>query len=354
MADTDLRILSVATSVPVNDEAWKILQGRGVSIERVILAPRRGKLGKYLRDPSVDAAIREAIRRCNPHVVHVGPERVSVRAALRALSDRPDTPVAIERGAIGGLNLLSPIDWMTYFNRRVSKVIVPSYGHLNAWMGRPMLAAAFGAGRVDVIHHPLRLPARVGSNARVALRESLGFPADTFVVGTVCAIRAVKNIEFVARVVAGLKCKALLAVVGSTVEDETVRRIRQAAGDRVVFLGRRPGIETMPAFDVYVTPTRGTGEGFGLATLEAMAAGVPAVTTNVGGSGDLVGGTMAGFALPLRERDWTFTLEMLAADEPLRQRMGQAGRERAEQAFSPERIADQTLAVWRRMANPAT
>lgn len=353
MTDKDLRILSVATAAPVNDEAWRVLEGRGVSIERFTLSPRRGKLGKYFRDPVADAAIRAAIRRCDPHVVHVGPVRAAVLAALRALSDRPGTPVAIERGGIGGLNLLSPVEWATYFNRRVAKVIVPSFGHLNAWIGQPVLAAALGAGRVDVIHHPLRLPERTDAAARLALRKSLGLPAETFVVGTVCAIRAVKNIDFAARVVAGLKCEALLAVVGGTVEPEAVRHIRQAGGDRVVFLGRRPGIETMPAFDIHVTPTRGSGEGFGLATLEAMAAGVPVMTTNVGGSGDLVGGTMAGFALPLSERDWTATLEMFAGDEPLRRRMGEAARERAGEAFSPERIADQTLAVWRRMAGPS-
>lgn len=356
----DLRVLSISDTGPVNELAWRVLELRGVTIERLKLAELdatgrpRSKLGakidRYLPPSSLVQAIRAAAGQLQPHLVHVGPGRSVVLAALRAFRDRPDVPIAIERGAVGGLNLLSPIEWATFFSRRISKVIVPSYGILNEWMGRRYLAAALSTGKVDVIAHPLALPAPIDIADRNAARDRLGLARDAFIVGTVCKIRPIKNIAFAARVVASLDCDAIFAVVGGAGKPALMREIEREGGSRLRLLGPQPGAAAMRAFDVYVTPTGGFGEGFGLATLEAMAAGLPVVATNIGGSGDLVRGTQVGFSLPLREADWKMALETLAEDLPLRMRMGVAARRRVETEFSPESVAEQTLGLWRRMA----
>ncbi len=360
----DLRVLSISDAGPVNDLAWQVLESRGVTIERLKLAEIAGpgsprsklvaKVDRYLPQTTVVHAIRASADRLQPHVVHVGPGRSVALSALRALGDRPDLPVAIERGAVGGLNLLSPIEWSTFFSRRVSKVIVPSYGLLNAWMGRRFLAAALTTGKVEVIHHPLALPAPTDIAARNAERDRLGIPREAFVVGTVCKIRPIKNIAFAARVVASLDRDAVFAVVGGAGEPAVMREIEREGGTRLRLLGPQPGAAAMRAFDVYVTPTGGSGEGFGLATLEAMAAGLPVVATNIGGSGDLVRGTGVGYSLPLREADWKTALETLESDPPLRTRLGAAARCRVEAEFSPDSVAEQTLGLWRRMAGYRT
>lgn len=360
----DLRVLSITDAGPVNDPAWQVLESRGVTIQRLKLLDLSGpdrsrsklgaKIGRYLPQASLVQAIRDATGRLQPHLVHIGPGRSLALSALRALGDRPDLPIAIERGAVGGLNLLSPIDWATFFSRRISKVVVPSYGMLNAWMGRRFLAAALTSGRVEVIAHPLVLPPPVDIGERQAIRDQLGLASDAFVVGTVCKIRPIKNIGFAASVVASLDCDAILAVVGGAGEPSLMREIVRQGGSRLRLLGVQPGATAMRGFDVYVTPTGGTGEGFGLATLEAMAAGLPVVATNIGGSGDLVPGTRNGFSLPLRESDWKAALETLAGDPALRARLGAEARRRVATEFSPESVADQTLAVWQRMASAAS
>ncbi len=353
-----LRVLSISESGALNEMAWQVLEARGVTIERLRLADLRrdvpasgvaSKLARYLPPPSVLDPIRRAAERLDPNLVHIGPGRSVALAALRALGGRRGLPMAMEQGAIGGLNLLSPIEWATFFSRRISKVVVPSYGQLNQWMGRPFLVAALGAGKVEVIHHPYSVPARTDRAHRDALRDSLDLPRDAFIVGTVCRLRPIKNVAFLARAVAAMRHDAICAVVGPG-DEADLRDVRRAGGDRVRFLGRQPGAATIPAFDCYGTSTRNPGEAFGLATIEAMAAAVPVLATNVGGSGDLVRGRATGYSLPLKEADWTIALEALASDEALRARLGEAARLRVETEFSPETVADQTLSVWTRMA----
>ena len=247
----DLRVLSITDAGPVNDLAWQVLESRGVTIERLKLLDLSGpdrsrsklgaKIGRYLPQASLVQAIRDATGRLQPHLVHIGPGRSLALSALRALGDRPDLPIAIERGAVGGLNLLSPIDWATFFSRRISKVVVPSYGMLNAWMGRRFLAAALTSGRVEVIAHPLALPAPVDIGERQAIRDRLGLASDAFVVGTVCKIRPIKNIGFAASVVASLDCDAILAVVGGAGEPSLMREIERQGGSRLRLLGRSRG-----------------------------------------------------------------------------------------------------------------
>jgi glycosyltransferase involved in cell wall biosynthesis len=88
-------------------------------------------------------------------------------------------------------------------------------------------------------------------------------------------------------------------------------------------------------------------EGFGVACLEAMAHGRPIVATPVGGLRDLVVDGETGIVVPRRDpqalRD---ALERLLADRDLRRQLGAAGRERAREHFSWDRVTDLTLEAY--------
>jgi len=88
-------------------------------------------------------------------------------------------------------------------------------------------------------------------------------------------------------------------------------------------------------------------EGFGVACLEAMAHGRPVVATPVGGLRDLVVDGETGIVVPRRDpqalRD---ALERLLADRDLRRQLGAAGRERAREHFSWDRVTDLTLEAY--------
>jgi glycosyltransferase involved in cell wall biosynthesis len=86
------------------------------------------------------------------------------------------------------------------------------------------------------------------------------------------------------------------------------------------------------AADVFVLPS--LGECFGIASVEAMAAGLPVITTTVGGSPDIVVHGETGFLIrPNDPRDLGDALDRLVDDAAERVRMGTRGRARAEQSF---------------------
>jgi glycosyltransferase involved in cell wall biosynthesis len=65
-----------------------------------------------------------------------------------------------------------------------------------------------------------------------------------------------------------------------------------------------------------------------------MAAGLPVITTQVGGSGDIVDDGATGFLVPPDDRRALGTaLDLLVSNPALRRQMGSRGRARAEQRF---------------------
>jgi glycosyltransferase involved in cell wall biosynthesis len=104
--------------------------------------------------------------------------------------------------------------------------------------------------------------------------------------------------------------------------------------------------------DVFVLPTR--AECFGLVLTEAMACGIPCVTCPVGGLAEVVEDGVTG--LHTRAGDLnSFSLAMgsLLADTALRQRLGRAGREAAEERFDARRNVGRIVQILRQAAEEA-
>jgi len=92
-------------------------------------------------------------------------------------------------------------------------------------------------------------------------------------------------------------------------------------------------------------------EGLPLALLEAMARGVPTIATDVAGNQDAVADEETGFLYDLASpRTAAERLTELAASPTLWRRMAEAARERAEEEFSVQAMADATLRLYSRAA----
>jgi len=92
-------------------------------------------------------------------------------------------------------------------------------------------------------------------------------------------------------------------------------------------------------------------EGFGLAALEAMAAGCPVIATAVGPLPEIVVDGETGIVgRPGEVTDLAEALVRVASDAELRERLGRGGRRRAEREFGLDRMVERTVAVYREMA----
>jgi glycosyltransferase involved in cell wall biosynthesis len=124
------------------------------------------------------------------------------------------------------------------------------------------------------------------------------------------------------------------------------RVARLGLGDAVILAGNRDDVERwLPAFDIFVLPSHAEGVPQGI--MQAMAAGLPVISTTVGSIGEAVVDGETGILVKPRD------IGMLAAalsrvmdDAGLRARLGAAGLARAQAKFGAEQMLDAMEAVF--------
>jgi glycosyltransferase involved in cell wall biosynthesis len=135
---------------------------------------------------------------------------------------------------------------------------------------------------------------------------------------------------------------AVLVVLGDGPERPHLR------GQGVHLLGRVPDVAAwLRRAEVLVHPAR--WEGFGLALLEAMLAGLPVVATRVSSIPEIVVDGETGLLVPPDDADALAKALLHVLDDP--NGYGAAGLARARAEFSVARMADRTLAFYRSSAS---
>jgi glycosyltransferase involved in cell wall biosynthesis len=119
--------------------------------------------------------------------------------------------------------------------------------------------------------------------------------------------------------------------------------------DRVTFTGRLSTEELVRRYSTAeVAVTASLYEGFGLPCAEAMSCGTPVIATKAGALPEVVDNGSAGMLVPPEDPvALAGAIKLLLADKPLRQRLGEAGRKRIEEAFSWDDAAKKTVEVYK-------
>lgn len=179
-----------------------------------------------------------------------------------------------------------------------------------------------------------------------AIRQRYGSPLLLFV----GKLRYYKGLQYLLE--AMRQIEARLLVVGTGPMEIAWRALAEELnlGDKVTFLGEVSD-DDLPSYyqacDLFVLPASERSEAFGVVQIEAMACGKPVISTELGTGTSWVnvhGET--GLVVPPRDSEaLAEAISQLLADEALRSRLGQQGRQRAK-GFSQEAMVARVASLY--------
>jgi glycosyltransferase involved in cell wall biosynthesis len=142
------------------------------------------------------------------------------------------------------------------------------------------------------------------------IRTELGIPADAIVIGHVGRFESQKNHQFLIEIAAEIakmepNMRLVLAGIGSLRTEIEAKVMQMGLSEKVIFLGTRPDVPRLMRglMDVFLFPSR--YEGLGLVLVEAQAAGLPCIFSDVvPPEADLVKPLVQRLSLSRSASDW--------------------------------------------------
>jgi glycosyltransferase involved in cell wall biosynthesis len=185
------------------------------------------------------------------------------------------------------------------------------------------------------------------------VRAALGLAPEHEVVGIVARVQRHRRFDLLLAAAQRLfaqRPEARLLIVGRGTQREALaERPARALGiaDRVVFAGYRHHdyADVLRAIDVFTYLVPGS-DGSCRALVEAMACGIPAVTTRRGALAEIVIDGETGVVADETPESLAAAWSALLADPSRRAVLGAASRARAAREFDPERLADAVLRLY--------
>ncbi|HET6324542.1 MAG TPA: glycosyltransferase family 4 protein [Planctomycetaceae bacterium] len=185
-------------------------------------------------------------------------------------------------------------------------------------------------------------------NDRNALRRAWGCDSDSVVLGCIARIEAQKNPLFVPELLAKLPKHVRVVWIGDGSLRESMRQKAADLGvaDRLVLPGwQHDARSLLCGFDLFVLPS--IYEGFPLAILEAMAAGLPCVVSDVDGVAEAVVDGETGYVCPPNATEmWLERIGRYATNPSLRERAGTLAASCYRERFSLQAMARNTARVY--------
>ncbi len=202
----------------------------------------------------------------------------------------------------------------------------------------------FGPEKVTLIHNGVRLPTTQEHGH--SLRAELGIESGCVVIGTVARLAKQKRIDRLLEVAERLSANVHVVIAGdgtrrTELESQSVAR---GLATRVHFLGHRDDRDAVfEALDIFVVAS--DREGLSNAMLEAMARGIPIVSTPVSGAEEALladaSGPAAGIITGFDASSMARAIQDLIDSPDQAAAMGDAARDRATRVFSLDAMLDQ-------------
>ncbi len=305
-----------------------------------------GAWGAYAA-PSLAVALRRLRVRFPFDLLHAHyavPAGDAVRRALR------DAPLVV---SVHGGDVLATARRGAYARRAVRRTFAHARLVLANSAGTERRCRALGARATAVVHLGTDLPPEPPAAAAAADgRRTL------VTVGHLVARKRHADVLEALTLLAPRHPLLRYEIVGDGPERARLEQLaaRLGVGDRVAFLGQlppAPARERAARADLFVLPS--VDEAFGVAYVEAMAAGVPAIgCAGEDGPAEIAAAGPGLVQVPPREpRALAGAIAGLLADDAARATLGRQARATVERSFTWERCGRETVAAYARALAPA-
>ncbi|KAF7597916.1 MAG: glycosyl transferase family 1 [Candidatus Dactylopiibacterium carminicum] len=190
---------------------------------------------------------------------------------------------------------------------------------------------------------------------KVAAREKLGLDTNAVWIGIVATLRSWKGHRYLMKAIAELNDPRIrLAIVGDGPQREKLNRLAVELGlaRSIRFAGQqRDVLPWLQALDIFVLPSY-ANEGVSQAVMQAMAVGLPVITTPIGSSADVVRPGMTGLVVPPKDIQALGGAIRQLLDKPGEaDRLGNAAHNFALEHCGIERMLTRMEAVFQRAAS---
>ncbi len=204
--------------------------------------------------------------------------------------------------------------------------------------------------KIDVIPNPVKIHPPLSTEKRIALRKTIVDDDSCSIILNVGRLKPDKGLADLISafsIMRGEYPTAHLVIVGDgeLLEDLQSLASKLGIGDRVHFLGARddvPGL--LYASDIYVSSSH--REGLSLAMLEAMAAGLPVLATNVGDGGYLLSGERGILVEPRNVDALALEMGRLLSQPAQMKLLGRNARIYVEENFTPSAWLEKLTAIY--------
>jgi glycosyltransferase involved in cell wall biosynthesis len=196
-------------------------------------------------------------------------------------------------------------------------------------------------------------------HAESFFRKQMGIAGDEIVITSVSRFSPEKGHAFIIEVIKyfidnlqkyslpGMKCRFVLAAEGPLFGEIKEKVKEYGLDDSIIFAGYVDDVkELLKSSDIFIAHSK--SEAFGIAILEAMASGLPVITTDSGGTAEIVNEEYGnGILVDYGDvKGYADSIALLVKDEGLRRRCAENGLKAVRSHFSLDNTANQTYNLY--------
>jgi glycosyltransferase involved in cell wall biosynthesis len=335
----DVTVLAVS-------RGWRA-ERRTLNGVHVVLAPRLGTIASTPLSPSLFRRLTQL----DADIVHLHFPHPPGEIAHLLLGRAPGTVLTYHADIVRQRRLLRVYDpFLRRVLARADRILVtsPPYGESSPYLQAVQDKCRIVPLGIDVEHFQ-----RAAGPPKSVLRSRWGLPQDRPVIVFVGRLRYYKGLDYLLQALPLLPDVHLL-LVG---DGPLWARTRAMAGnlgvlDRVVFTGDVGEVELPGCYaagDVFVLPSHTRAEAFGTSIVEAMAAALPVISTEIHTGTSWVNqhGVTGMVVPPCDPQALASAVRELVSHPGVRQSMGEAGLARAREAFQASTMVEAVEAIYR-------